>query len=246
MPTNSDRNLNKEYADTEDHRYGYDFDTVLRSYMMREFKGQFRTGKVLEMGCFDGHFTRIISQRFDDVTVIEGASDLIEIARQNVPSSVQFVHQRFEEASFVDEFESIFLIHTLEHLDSPVEVLRKVASWLTPSGRLFVAVPNANAPSRQIAVRMGLISENAAITASEAAQGHRITYAADTLYRDIRESGLEIHQQGGVFFKALANFQMDRLMEAEWFDPNYLEGCFELGRLYPDLCASIYAICGRG
>ena len=26
----------------------------------------------------------------------------------------------------------------------------------------------------------------------------------------------------------------------------YLDGCYELGKEYPDLCASIYLVCGRG
>jgi hypothetical protein len=67
----------------------------------------------------------------------------------------------------------------------------------------------------------------------------------DTLQRDINKSGMRIHSQGGVFFKALANFQLDHLMEADWFDPGYLEGCYQLGKLYPDFCASIYVVCGR-
>jgi hypothetical protein len=26
----------------------------------------------------------------------------------------------------------------------------------------------------------------------------------------------------------------------------YLEGCYKLGMQYPDLCASIFVVCGRG
>ena len=138
------------------------------------------------------------------------------------------------------------LIHTLEHLDNPVRVLKRVDAWLAPGGKLFLVVPNANAPSRQIAVKMGLISHNAAVTAEEATHGHRRTYSLDTLERDARAGGLSIHNRGGIFFKPFANFQFDKLVAAKIIDKGYLDGCHQLGMSYPDLCASIYLICGKG
>lgn len=41
--------------------------------------------------------------------------------------------------------------------------------WLSDKGRFFLVCPNANAPSRQIAVKMGLITHNNAITPAEEA-----------------------------------------------------------------------------
>ena len=41
--------------------------------------------------------------------------------------------------------------------------------------------PNANAPSRQIAVKMGLIGTNTEVTDAERAHGHRVTYTFDSL-----------------------------------------------------------------
>ena len=100
------------------------------------------------------------------------------------------------------------LTHVLEHLDDPVFVLRRVnTEWLSARGRFFLVCPNANAPSRQIAVKMGLITHNAAITPAEKEHGHRITYGLDTLERDARAGGLKVIHRSGIFFKALANFQ---------------------------------------
>jgi hypothetical protein len=80
---------------------------------------------------------------------------------------------------------------------------------------------------------------------SEAAVGHRVTYAMDTLKSDIRKAGLRIVTDGGIMFKALADFQLDAALHQGIITQDYLDGCFELGRLYPRLCSSIYAICGR-
>ena len=53
------RDYNKEAKDTREHKYAYEFDNVLRQYMMDTFKPYIKTsdGKALEMGCFKGEFT---------------------------------------------------------------------------------------------------------------------------------------------------------------------------------------------
>ena len=48
------------------------------------------------------------------------------------------------------------------------------------------------------------------------------------------------------FFKALANFQWDRLLATDIISPAYLEGCYQVGQVYPDLCSSIFLMCERG
>ena len=95
------------------------------------------------------------------------------------------MHSRFENASLPRRYDNIVLTHVLEHFDDPVRLLGRINDeWLAEDGRLFLVCPNANAPSRQIAVKMGLITHNAAVTPDEAEHGHRRTYALDTLERD--------------------------------------------------------------
>ena len=118
--------------------------------------------------------------------------------------------------------------------------------WLSDTGRFFLVCPNANAPSRQIAVKMGLITHNSAITPAEAEHGHRITYTLDTLERDARAAGLNVVCRSGIFFKALANFQWDRLLNTDIISEEYLQGCYQLGQVYPDLCSSIFLMCEKG
>ena len=93
---------------------------------------------------------------------------------------------------------------------------------------------------------MGLITHNAAITPSEKAHGHRITYSLDTLERDASAAGLKVTHRSGIFFKALANFQWDRLLNTDIISPAYMEGCYQLGQQYPDLCSSIFLMCEKG
>jgi len=238
------RDYDSEYQDSESSRYAYDFDYVIRRYMMRSFSPFYSAAdKALELGCFDGETTKLYGEFFNDLTVIEAAESLIETARKKVSENVFFVHSTIETAVLEPVYQSIFLVHTLEHLESPIDALARIGTWLKPGGRLFVVVPNANAASRQIAVKMGLIAHNNSVTASEYAHGHRRTYSLDTLESDARDAGLNIESRGGIFFKPFANFQFEKLLKNEVIDQAYLDGCYALGMQYPELTASIYLIC---
>jgi 2-polyprenyl-3-methyl-5-hydroxy-6-metoxy-1,4-benzoquinol methylase len=237
------RDLNREFADTADRKYAYDFDYRMHGYMLRAFEGKLPPGRALELGCFEGEFTKRLAAIYPDLTTVEGSSELIDTARAAAPPGVIFVLSRFEAFEPAAPFDAVFLTHTLEHLDEPVELLRRIGGWLTPTGRLFLVVPNAHAASRQIAVAMGLISHPTAVTPGEHEHGHRRTYDLAALTAHVAEAGLGVVETGGVFFKPFANFQLDKLIASGAVGEDYLEGCFKLGALYPDLCASIYAIC---
>lgn len=245
---NSKRDYNVEIKDTDDHKYAYGFDfDVMHPYMMRSFEPFFKKGSVLELGSFKGDFTKRLLPYFDDVTCVDASDAAIEDAREKLGDKVNFVNSLFEEANLPGRYDNIVLTHVLEHLDDPVLVLKRInGEWLAEGGRFFLACPNANAPSRQIAVKMGLISHNAAITPAEAEHGHRITYSLDTLERDAKVAGLKVVHRSGIFFKALANFQWDRLLETDIVSKEFLEGCYKLGQHYPDLCSSIFLVCERG
>ena len=240
------RDLNQEFRDNAHRKYAYTFDYRMHEYMLRTFAPFLPAGRALELGCYEGAFTERLAAVYDDLTVVEGASELLATARSRVGPRVSFVLDRFEHFEPAGRFDAIFLLHTLEHVDEPVALLRRVGSWLSPAGRLFLAVPNGHAASRQIAVAIGRIPHPTAVTEGEALHGHRRTYCAETLARDVTAAGLTTTEAGGIFFKALANFQFDTLLERQIIGDEYLEGCFALGKRYPDLCASIYAICEAG
>ncbi|MDD5297983.1 MAG: GNAT family N-acetyltransferase [Rhodocyclaceae bacterium] len=239
------RNFDEEFGDN-DRKYAYDFDQNLRQYILRTLIPQIVPGNALEIGCFEGEFTKLLLNIFDDLTVIEASQELADRLRRATAGGVKVLCARIEDASPGTAFDNIFLVHTLEHFDDPVAGLARIRSFLSPGGRLFVVVPNAHAASRQIAVKMGLITHNAAVTEAEFRHGHRITYAFDTLERDARLAGLRIEARGGIFFKPLANFQFDMAMSSGLATPEYLEGCYQLGFQYPDLCASIFLVCSAG
>ena len=242
------RDYNQETKDACTHKYAYNFDfEVMHPFMLRSFEPFFRKGNVLELGSFRGEFTKRLIPYFDDITCVEASDEAVASARRELNNKVKIINSPFESVNLPDRYDNIVLTHVLEHLDDPVATLKRVSrEWLSEAGRLFLVCPNAHAPSRQIAVRMGLISHNAAVTEAEVKHGHRITYTLDTLERDARAGGLRVVHRSGIFFKALANYQWDRLLATDIISKEYLDGCYDLGQVYPDLCSSIFLLCERG
>jgi 2-polyprenyl-3-methyl-5-hydroxy-6-metoxy-1,4-benzoquinol methylase len=242
------RDFNNEFDDGAGRRYAYKFDfDVMHHFMIETFRPLLRPGSALELGSFKGDFTKRLLSLFQTITCVEASAVAIAEAKQRTSKGVRFIKGTLEKLQLKEKFDNIFLTHVLEHVDDPVCVLERInKEWLSDTGRLFLVCPNANAPSRQIAVKMGLISHNTAITHGEAQHGHHRTYTLDTLERDVTAAGLRVVQRSGIFFKALANFQWDKILNTDVISKEYLDGCYALGQIYPDLCASVFLLCEKG
>ncbi|WP_085900795.1 methyltransferase domain-containing protein [Kiloniella majae] len=244
------RDYNREQENNAERQYFYGFDyDVMHPFMVRSMLPFMKAGSLLELGSYEGHLTKLLLDLnlFSAVTCVEASSDAMRNVNDSVKSQVELENVLIENFNPVKRFDNIILTHVLEHLDDPVEVLGKInKDFLSDEGRFFLICPNANAPSRQIAVKMGIVDHNSAVTPGESEHGHRITYGLDTLERDAAKAGLKIYQRTGIFFKALANFQWDQLLQTDIVSKEYLEGCYQLGQVYPDLCSSIMLVCGKG
>lgn len=252
------RNYNEEHKDNEGRKYTYKFDKLMYGYIMKSFEPFFKEGSVLELGSSKGEFTGLLIDHFDNVTCVEASKEAIEEAKDNLWfyteyhlttlgwSGLKFYNSTFEDVVLPKKYDNIILTHVLEHVDNPVALLRKIKDeWLADGGHLFIVVPNANAASRQIAVKMGIIPYETAVIPSEAEQGHKRTYTYWNLDDDVIDAGLNTIHQSGIFFKAFANFQWDQILDTDIISKEYLDGCYELGRKYPDLSSSILLVCKK-
>lgn len=219
------------------------FDNAMRSYMMRTLKPHLRSGKALEMGCFNGAFSECLAAEYDDLTVVDAVDRFLDNVRQKLGRKARTVCSLFEEFETEDRFDAIFIVHVLEHLVDPVAVLRKAKSLLAPKGRLYLVVPNGGAASRRIAVKMGILPTLGALSDADIKHGHRRVYSFDTLVAEAREAELQVSETGGIFFKPLANFQFDALIGGPLIGEQFMEGCYELGKEEPAMSASIFAVC---
>ena len=144
----NNRDYNKEFKDNEGRKYTYGFDLdVMHPYMLQSFKPFFQEGNLLELGSFQGNFTRRFLPHFSDITCVEASEEAITIAKNEFGDKVKFVHSLFENVTLPTKYDNIVLTHVLEHLDNPVAVMKRINDeWLSDTGRFFLVCPNANAP----------------------------------------------------------------------------------------------------
>src|SRR6188472_720659 len=134
------RDYNNELKDTKDHKYAYSFDyDVMHPFMLKAFEPFFRPGNFLELGSFQGEFTKRFLPYFDDITCVEASGEAIESAKIELGNKVKFINSVFETVKLPSKYDNIVLTHVLEHLDDSVAVLKRINDeWLSDSGRFFL------------------------------------------------------------------------------------------------------------
>ena len=241
------RNLDVEAQNQPESLYQHGVDLFVRERLIERFRTFVHAApsRSLEIGSYEGDMTAMLVREFGKIEVLEGSNELVKKLSQKFKDDV-VVHEGYLE-SFEpkDLYDNIYLIHTLEHLDNPVQGLLRLKSWLKPAGRIFIAVPNAHALSRRIAVEMGAVDYLSVVTPTEEKFGHTFTFSLDSLKNVIKKADLEIIAYGGVLLKTLANFQFDKALIAGVISNEYLEAADKLAVEFPDLSSSIYAIVSK-
>jgi SAM-dependent methyltransferase len=215
---------------------------------------------LLDIACGDGFITEQLSSHFGKVVGVDANSDVIEQAKTRVPSA-EF-HNALAEEFYSDElFSVVTLLDLLEHVQSPVNLLSHLKSFLKPEGVLIIHVPNALAINRQLNVLMGSLTHCEELSPFDIEiAGHRRSYCTQTLLEDIRSAGLVPVDQGGIFLKLLSTPQMDYLLSASqwgnaehgwgrsgdksvnWKD-RFCEASYKLGNEHPEMCNVIHVTC---
>ncbi|MBP7928072.1 class I SAM-dependent methyltransferase [Patescibacteria group bacterium] len=97
-------------------------------------------GKLLDVGCGDGKFLNLFSNREWDLYGIEPYGKPVSPSK-----NIKFISEKFENTKLQDSsFDVITMWHVLEHIENPTEVLRELHRILKPDGLIFISVPNIN------------------------------------------------------------------------------------------------------
>jgi len=215
---------------------------LMRELEIRVFKQFMSGGRTMELGCEIGYMSELLAPLVTELDIVDASEEFLERTQARGLKNANYFCSLFEEFKPQHRYESVVASHVLEHLIDVQPVLKMVRAALSATGLLVVAVPNARALSRQLARHMGLIGSLYDLTPNDLRGGHSRVYDRVTLNRDIEAAGFEIIAQGGIFFKYLADFQMDKLIDTGILGKSQLEGLFSLGNEYPDMCADIYAV----
>lgn len=199
-----------------------------------------KTGGVLELGPAEGVMTDLLFPLYeDDYTVVDGAPHFIDSLKKR-HQGIKCYAMLFEEFEPERKYENIILGHVLEHVQNPVDILMKCGSWLTESGCIIAAVPNAESLHRQAAVKMGLLKHTKELNETDKLNGHRRVYDLPKLKSDFVEAGLRIVETGGYWLKPLSNSQINNTWTSEMID-----AFLSIGELYPNIAGEIYIVAGK-
>ncbi len=106
-----------------------------------------KPGKVLEVGCSTGLLLSLLKSKGWDVLGIEVSKKAAEVAWDR---GIEVIVDTFEEANITTKFDLIIFNHTLEHLDDPINVLKKAKSKLSDGGLLYIDLPNFGGLSARV------------------------------------------------------------------------------------------------
>ena len=198
---------------------------------------------MLELGCAWGESTAIYAPLVNKLMCVEGSSNFIKIAEENVEATnVEFINCLFEEIEFQNEFDYVAANFILEHVEKEQIVLGKCYDALKDDGLLFVSVPNATSFTRELAVEMGFIENSYALTESDRNHGHCRMYDHTSIVSILTESGFDIVETGYSFVKPFAEFQMEAMADLGILGISQWDGLRKLANKYPELAEAIFIV----
>ena len=200
------------------------------------FQRYLATGPTLELGPAEGVMTDLLVNVCPELTVVDGSQRFCNSIKQKHPN-VNAINSLFEQFQPNYKFNNIILGHVLEHVENPVEILKRASQWLSPGGRILAAVPNSRSLHRQAAVLMGLLPFEESLNEADHHHGHRRVYNPETFRGDFISAGLSIEVSGGYWLKPISNGQIER----DW-TPEMLDAFMILGERYPDIAGEIYVV----
>jgi 2-polyprenyl-3-methyl-5-hydroxy-6-metoxy-1,4-benzoquinol methylase len=102
------------------------------------------TGRLLDIGCGNGAFLRAFAKAHPGWSLV--GTEWADTNRDTV-EAIPGVERLYVGADALDrvpgQFDIISLIHALEHIRQPVEMLQAVRTRLADAGLLFIEIPNA-------------------------------------------------------------------------------------------------------
>lgn len=102
-------------------------------------------GKLLDVGCGDGHFLSLCSELGWSAVGIEADANLAARAHRNTGLEIR-AGQYTPESFPPESFDAISMVHCLEHFPAPQDALAAAWQQLSPGGCLCIEVPSIRSP----------------------------------------------------------------------------------------------------
>jgi len=217
------------------------FDRALIKYRYLSIRKYFCGKDCLELGPADGVMTSMLINDFQSLDLVDGSKELLSLI-PDYPNIKKYcsMFEDYEPNPKNKLYSTIIMEHVLEHIEHPVEVLKKVKTMLDVNGILIIGVPNAKSFHRLAAVKMGLLSSEFELNERDIKLGHYRVYDIESLTNDVLEAGFKVKDKGGVFLKFLSNSQIEKLLS-----PQIIDAFYGLSDDFKNNCAEIFIVASK-
>ncbi|MEG0045061.1 MAG: class I SAM-dependent methyltransferase [Comamonas sp.] len=188
-----------------------------------------------------GSWARLCRRNF--FRVIQAPSDfgpqlVIENFQDKNPSCVAEIrHTYFEDFETLEKFDVIVMGFVLERVDDPVPLIQRFSKFLSPTGVMYISVPNAAAMNRRLVNIMGVLKDVTDLSEHDAFLGHQRYYTVESLRGDVETAGLCIAKLEGIYLKPFTTDQMLSLN----LSSDVIQVLCVLGVEYPELSCGLLA-----
>ena len=215
-------------------------DNRFRERMIRRCLKHLQGSEVLELGFMDGQWTDQFLAKGCNVTVVEGATKMIEYAKEKYAGDnrVKTNHSLFEDFAPKQKFDTILMGGMLKHLPEPGKLLRRSLEWLNPNGVLIATTPNPRSMHRRIGTYMGMLESPDALTVADEAVCNLRHYDRYTFRHLLEHNGYEIKELKTAMLKVVSGDKMEN------WDDALLDALDQITDEIEDYGWYIYAICG--
>ena len=198
---------------------------------------------VLSLGLGHAEVARVLvgqlgEHRLQRYAIVDGSARLIAAFRQSIeplPEGLELIEGYFESFACSHRFDVIEAGFVLEHVEDPEFVLRRMQRFLTPAGRLFIAVPNARSLHRLLGHHAGFLDDMYALSDADRALGHRRYFDTASLTALVERSGFHVQSVSGLLLKPFTTSQMRALDLA----PAVWNALMRVGVELPDIANAI-------
>lgn len=135
------KNTSEEYNRIfiERQKKGVDWNDMRRwKQLIKYFKG----GLLLDIGCLDSKIPQFLEKEIKTWWDYLGIDIASQIKSQDTNDRIHYRNEDFFKAGFVlESFDHIVMGEFLEHIENPIEAIRKAFQLLKPNGVLAISVP---------------------------------------------------------------------------------------------------------
>ena len=222
--------------------YSNPFHSKLLEYSVEKIKPFYSSGNCLVCGpSIKGEIEKDLPDYYDRIICIDKDEDILNTFKDNVKSDKFELMIDNLEALDLDrltniKFDTILVLHILEHLNNPINFLKTFKSLLTINGKIIIIVPNAESLHRCLGVKMGIINNIYDLSEEDIRIEHKRIYSMYSLELTIKEAGLELYNISGILLKPFHNALMQTLSN------EILDGLNKMSDEFDDNCADILAV----